>query len=241
MAAAKRKKSAKRSGWSGRLAGLALCAFFALGVITGLSGSGHRLASRVKGLLHLAARPTVQREGASATPRGTSAAIALVERGDGFYALDGTGGLRGPVEPSGEGDLPILSGATLTNADSARLLDFASVLVRAEAGLGLTISEMRVDDEDGATLYLDRPALALMIDFDHAATEIQRGARVLALWQGHRELLSALDLTVPGQVVARLRPAAFQAVRRPASPRAYRAPARAAVAARRTPEVTASR
>ena len=49
VAAAKRKKN-KRSAsqWGFRLAGIVLCAFFVLGVITGLSRPGRTLALRVQ-------------------------------------------------------------------------------------------------------------------------------------------------------------------------------------------------
>ena len=50
MAAAKKKKSESASGWSPRLAGVLLCAFFVLGVITGFSEAGRRVASRARDL-----------------------------------------------------------------------------------------------------------------------------------------------------------------------------------------------
>jgi hypothetical protein len=215
VAAAKKKKAAKGSGWSWRLAGFALCAFFALGVATGLSGGGHELARRVTGLLHLApqafrytARPTGFASPIIQGSPGNS--IALVERGDGFYALDSAGGLRGPVSPAAENDMPILSGAAMADASSARLFDYASILVRAEASLGAAISEMRCETDDGGILYLDRPPLSITIDFAEASLELERANRILALWRGHRDLLVAVDMTVPGQAVVSLRPAAFR-------------------------------
>lgn len=212
--AARRKKAVKGAGWSWRLAGFALCAFFALGVATGLSGGGRELALRVAALLRLMppARATLP-PASLATPlgrRSAGAGIALVERGDGFYALDAAGGLRGPVAPAAENDMPILSGAAVANAGATRLLDYASILVRAEASLGLAVSEMRTETGDDGVLYLDRPALPITIDFAHAPLELERAGRILAIWRGRRELLVALDMTVPGQAVARLRPAAFR-------------------------------
>jgi hypothetical protein len=50
VAAAKKKKSESASGWSPRLAGVLLCAFFVLGVITGFSEAGRRVASRARDL-----------------------------------------------------------------------------------------------------------------------------------------------------------------------------------------------
>ena len=57
----------------------------------------------------------------------------------------------------------------------------------------------------------------LRFDFAHAPVELERANRVLALWRGHRDLLVALDMTVPGQAVVRLRSAALRtAARAPA-------------------------
>jgi hypothetical protein len=247
VAAAKRKKAVSGSEWSWRLAGFALCAFFALGVATGLSGGGRQLASRVTALLGLprcaalppvagANAPTVGSEHSTANATGPAAgaALALVERADGFYALDASGGLRGPVAPAAENDMPIMSGAAVANASAARLLDYASILVRAEASLGRAISELRSEADDDGVLYLDRPPLPITIDFAHAPLELERADQILALWRGHRDLLAALDMTVPGQAVVRLRPAALRT--------AARAPVSVGRRGRNFgPEVTASR
>ena len=168
--------------------------------------------------------------------------MALVKRADGFYTLDAAGGLRGPVSPAAESDMPILSGAAIGSASGARLVSYASILVRAEAGLGAEISEMRLDRDDSAVLYLDRPAIPLTIDCDRADAEVAEAARILAIWRGHLELIAALDMTVPGQAVARLRPAAFEAIRRADAPRGVVALARRRGSEKRlSPEVTASR
>ena len=50
MVAARKKKSESASGWSPRLAGALLCAFFVLGVMTGFSEAGRRVALRAKNL-----------------------------------------------------------------------------------------------------------------------------------------------------------------------------------------------
>src|ERR1700689_2143124 len=50
VAAGRKKKSESASGWSPRLAGVLLCAFFVLGVITGFSEAGRRVASRARDL-----------------------------------------------------------------------------------------------------------------------------------------------------------------------------------------------
>ena len=101
------------------------------------------------------------------------------------------------------------------------------------------ISELRSEADDDGVLYLDRPALAIAIDFAHAPVELEHASQVLALWRGHRELLVALDMTVPGQAVARLRPAAFRIAGREQTAGALAA---ARCSGRNPgPEVTASR
>jgi hypothetical protein len=247
VVAAKRKKAKAKKGseWSWRLAGLALCAFFALGVTTGLSGSGHLFAQRAQFLFRLGTRLKRAALAPSAViptpPRPTGNSVALVKHVDGFYALDAAGDLRGPAAPTAEPDMPILSGAAVANASGMRLVEYAATLVRAEAGLGVEISEMRVDTDEGATLYLDRPALTITIEFAHAAAQVEEATRVLAIWRGHRDLLVALDMTVPGQAVARLRPAAFAAIRRGAAGRSAVTPDRRVARGKALPEVTASR
>ena len=63
MAAAKKKKSDSASGWSPRLAGVLLCAFFALGVMTGFSEAGRRVALRARNLFATWADRTLARLG----------------------------------------------------------------------------------------------------------------------------------------------------------------------------------
>ena len=135
--------------------------------------------------------------------------------------------------------MPILSGPGVAAAGAARLLDYASILVRAEASLGRSVSELRADSDENGVIYLDRPPLPIAIDFARAAVELERANQVLALWQGRRDLLVALDMTVPGQAVVRLRPSAL----RPLTARVGAAPVSTHRSNRRNfrPEVTASR
>jgi hypothetical protein len=225
VAAAKNKKRKGGAGWSWRLAGLALCLFFALGVVTGLSRAGRIFALRLEAILalwshqaHSAPIPTGYsnesmipvsfRAGAADTP------IALAERTDGFYALDSAGLLRGPVAPAMQGDLPILSGAWVENARGRQLLDHAATLIRSEAELSEVVSEMKVDTDGVAILFLDRPRIQLALALDDIPRELARAAQVLRLWQGHQQLIALLDLTASGQAVVRLKPAAQESARR---------------------------
>jgi hypothetical protein len=243
VAAAKRKKSKKTSDWSWRLAGIALCAFFALGVITGLSRSGRSLASRVETLLRML--PLTSRSALMPNlpipliSRGNAGAIALIKRTDGFYALDSDGSLRGPIAPTTEGDLPIVSGASILSASGEQLVSYVSLLVRSEATLGLTISEMRVDSDEIATLYLERPAVQITIDIVQAPDEIAHSMRILDLWRNHAEMLAAVDMTVPGQAIVRVRHAELLTAALDDQPRVASHYSKAH--AHTSPEVTATR
>jgi hypothetical protein len=63
VAAAKKKKTESASGWSPRLAGVLLCAFFVLGVMTGFSEAGRRVALRAKNIFTLWADRTLAKLG----------------------------------------------------------------------------------------------------------------------------------------------------------------------------------
>ena len=63
VVAARKKKQESASGWSPRLAGLLLCAFFVLGVMTGFSEAGRRVALRAKNLFQLWTDRTLARLG----------------------------------------------------------------------------------------------------------------------------------------------------------------------------------
>ena len=225
------------AGWSPRLGGLVVCAFFALGVMTGFSTAGRAIALRTcatlssyrnqimdslapartaaasypalltqwagrAGIYHRASHEP----GAAVLAAGDmrEGAIAIVERHDGFYELFSGGELRGPVSPGVQGDLPVLSGAALDNARGPQMVDYAAVLVRAEAQLSEIISEMRINDDATASLFLERERTEVVIDLDRATTELQRAIKVRQQWQGRENLIAALDLTTPGQAVVRL-------------------------------------
>ncbi len=234
VVAAKRKRISKTaaSHWGVRLAGVALCLFFALGVMTGLSRPGRAFAARVEAWLAPRAllersgiAPALFEQGAMAAP---AAAIALVERGDGFYLLDARGALRGPVAAAAQGDLPILSGAAVDRATPRQLLADAAAMVRAEAELNAVVSELRIGGDGVATAYLDRAPIGISFDLDRAGAELHRAARILGLWRGHERMIAAIDLTEEDAAVVRIRGAAADGGRRPGGARkvAYIDPAR---------------
>ncbi len=160
------------AGWNPRTAGLVLCAFFMLGVMTGFSATGRALTRRAitqanaltaraidsfaparavadrytEALRYFAARLGLIRAVAPEAPSGArrGGAVAIVERRDGFYALLADGELRGPVAPGQSSDLPVLSGAALETSHGSDMVADAAVVVRAEAELSKIISEMRI-------------------------------------------------------------------------------------------------
>jgi hypothetical protein len=213
----KRRKSAPSGQWGFRLAGIVLCAFFVLGLITGLSGPGHQLAQRIHALLALwphHSGSALIPDGFTTVPgtlsfKGDDNPVALVRRDDGFCLLDAAGDLRGPIVPEAQPDLPILSGDGVASADSATLVRDAAILVRAEAGLNHIVSEMAIESGGNTTLFLENPPASVIIDLDRGAAGIQRAARILNMWRGHERMLASIDLTGPDEAVVRLREGAF--------------------------------
>jgi hypothetical protein len=63
VAAGRKKKTESASGWSPRLAGVLLCAFFVLGAMTGFSEAGRRVALRASNLFHSWADRTLAKLG----------------------------------------------------------------------------------------------------------------------------------------------------------------------------------
>jgi len=215
VAARRRKAKKKGEHWGRRLGGLVVLAFFIFGMIAGVSAPGRSLFARLDGwsagvrtrLDFGLARLVATWTGGSvrAAAAGGGAPIVLVERWNGFYTLSEPGELNGPISPGAQGDLPILSGPAVASAGVDDLLEYATLLVRAEATLSVMISEMRVDNDGVATLYLNRTRTELAIDVDSAPLELRRAGEVLDRWHGREDLIAALDMTTPAQAVLRMR------------------------------------
>lgn len=213
------------------MVGIVLCAFFVFGVMTGFSTAGRALTLRCTNFfsaysaridrasapaspllkrLRDAARSIETHAGIASTPVAKLAgirkggAIVMVERHDGFYALFADGELEGPVSPNGEGDLPILSGDRVENSRGIELVGYAATMVRAEAELSHLVSEMSIDNDAVAALYLDGARTEVLIDLDNAPAEIKRANEVLEKWRGREPMIAALDMTMPGEAVVRL-------------------------------------
>ncbi len=230
---ARRSGNKTAAGWNPRLLGLVLCAFFVLGVMTGFSAAGRAFALRISDFIgSLAGRlPRTQAPSGSTSQwlndrlrwlhehfgidlagfrglqggaRSAGGAIALVERHDGFYALFADGELRGPVSPNAADDLPVLSGPRVENARGSDLVEFAAMMVRAEAALSHLISEMKVDKDGTASLYLERAHTMVVFDLDSMPAEMARAAEILGHWRDREQMISAIDLTTPGEAVVSL-------------------------------------
>jgi hypothetical protein len=213
--------------------GLVLCAFFVLGVITGFSAVGRTLAVRVsdffysltgrfprpassseflEGWLDRQVRLAELRWGINLSAfwrrpvytRPSGDPIAIVERHDGFYWLFADGELRGPVSPTSTDDLPILSGPAMENARGGELVEFAAVMVRAEAQLSHVVSEMTVADDGTASLYLDHARTTVIFDLDAVPLEMGRAAEILGRWHARQQMIAAIDMTTPGQAIVRM-------------------------------------
>jgi cell division protein FtsQ len=221
--AVRRRRHHGGGGWTWRLGGLALCLFFAFGYLSGLGTPRTAYARRALDIfkrykLKLFEQAALVRQlplgssGSQPERNQFAGAIAMVERRDGFYALFGTGELRGPVSASAEDNLPIISGAPLEAADSNELVEYASVLVRSEAILSELISEMQIGSGGETRLFLDDSRIEVVLDLDRAPLELEHAALVLRRWRGREAEVASLDMTTPGQAVMRLRADPAQAV-----------------------------
>ncbi len=196
--AAKRGKRTELSEWSKRLLGVVFCAFFGLGVLVG----GRMGVRRTSGWLEDGVRKMRDMVGGLAGQRGdqrpgsfAAASIALVRRGTKFYALAADGGLSGPASLSKEGDLPILSGAGIEGAPGPAMLDYAALIVRTEAALSQTVSELRAAPDGTVKVYLAASPTEVIVDSSKAASELERAAWVMRRWRGREKLIAALDVT----------------------------------------------
>jgi len=190
---------------------------------TGLSQAGRAFAARMQRTLlsywaemraTLAPwRDRATQSAALLAPVASSSgnAVALVERRDGFYALSAEGYLRGPVQPAREGDLAILSGRPVELAGPQELVRYAANLVHTEAELGEMVSEMRIDADGTAALFFDRSHIEVIVDLDAAPAELKRAAEVLGRLRASGQPVASLDMTTPGQAIARLHAAAPRA------------------------------
>lgn len=208
-------------GWSRRLMGVVLCAFFGLGVITGFSAPGRALTSSLVASarqpwerLTVALAPLRALAGGSTrlSPAlaASDGAVALIERTDGFYALYPSGYLRGPLSPQGLDDLPVLSGPGAASAPAQALVADAKIAVRAEARLSALVSEMRLAGDNTASLFIEGTRIEVVLRLDRANEELARAERVMKLWGGRKQWLAKLDLTVPGEAIVEPRSSLFE-------------------------------
>jgi len=195
--------------WGARLGGLVLLGFFALGIVVGVHATSTFSAlkdlsrwavvlDQTRLALHLGTRRVP-------SGRAPGEAVALIERPDGFYALDADGDARGPLSAGDADDLPVISGSGIESANVQRLLDCAALIVRAEAALSATISELRVERSGLVSMFLRGSRTEIDLDLDDASLELDRASLLFARWREHQELIALLDMTTPGEAVMRVR------------------------------------
>jgi hypothetical protein len=238
------RRSGEKTGWQPRTAGVVICAFFVLGVMTGFSTTGHQITMRavssvtaftdsIAATMHPASDAMMRSSSAirdrlrdskflDAAIRLLGRApivkltetetppIAMVRRGNDFYSLAEDGGLTGPIDPRTQVDLPILSGS-IDDASRVQMIAYAGVLVRAETILSQLVSEMRVHDDGTATLCLERERTELTIDLDNVPRELARSIDVMKQLSGREQMIAALDMTMPGEAIVKLRGAGLVA------------------------------
>jgi hypothetical protein len=96
----------------------------------------------------------------------------------------------------------------MENARGGELVEFAAVMVRAEAQLSHLVSEMSVDDDGTASLYLDHARTSVIFDLDAVPLEMGRAAEILGRWHDRQQMIAAIDMTTPGEAVVRMTEAA---------------------------------
>jgi hypothetical protein len=205
--ATKRSKRPELSEWSRRLLGVVLCTFFGLGVLVGARMGVQRtsgwLGDATRRARQLAAEWTQHERGQQASTFA-GASIALVRRGTKFYALTADGTLSGPTTTATEADLPVLSGPPIENAPGSALLDYAALIVRAEAALSQTVSELQVAPDGTVKIFLAASPTEVIVEPSKAASELARAGWVMRRWRGREKLIAALDVTMADAVAVRL-------------------------------------
>ncbi len=83
------------------------------------------------------------------------------------------------------------------------------------------VSEMRLDGDGEASLFLDRSRTQVVLDLGQMPLELDRAGTVLKRWHGHESAIASLDMTTPGQAVMRLRASRVRRARS-AAPQAER-------------------
>lgn len=134
--------------------------------------------------------------------------FAIASMGD-FRHVDERGQLLAPLSPEDTRDLPIITGLAGAHgrASSQVALPRIAFLLRRLQSSGTfgEISEVHVDPEYGVTLFPVDLRLALVLGWDEWPEKLANAKRVLDTWRGREAKLSAIDLTLPGSVIVRLK------------------------------------
>ena len=127
-----------------------------------------------------------------------------------LYYVDPEGFVFKEVREGDNSDFPLLTG--LQQAELASQSDPTRQKIREALRLSdlmasgsLSLSEIRFLPQGGVVLYAVTHPVALNMGWGDWEEKAQRLERVLALWKGRENRLSALDLSFRDQVVARIR------------------------------------
>jgi cell division protein FtsQ len=134
---------------------------------------------------------------------------AIVAMG-GLYYVDAYGVVFKEVGEGENVNFPMLTGLhpeelTASAPKFRRKVEDALRLSDLMAKDKHTLSEIHFDAGDRLVVYTIEYPMALHMGSGDWAEKLQRLERVLSLWQGNEERLSALDVSFRDQVVARLR------------------------------------
>ena len=138
---------------------------------------------------------------------------------DDLYYLDRNGESFGPLGPEHGRDYPIFTGVA-PDADGQRRWALRRALELLEASdLGLDISELHLDPEDGLVLFLSQPRVPMYLGWQAWERRLERAERVLATMSSPTKQPARIDLRFRDQVVVKLRePLQQPLVGRPAAP-----------------------
>lgn len=132
-----------------------------------------------------------------------------IAAGDEYRHVDERGQLLAPLTSEDTRDRPIITGlaGSYGRASAAVALPRIAFLLRrlqAADTLG-EISEVHVDAQHGVTIYPVDLKVALLLGWDDWPEKLDHAERVLDTWRGRESKLSAIDLTLPGSVIVRLK------------------------------------
>jgi cell division protein FtsQ len=134
--------------------------------------------------------------------------IAIV-RFDELYYVDRRGHVLGPLNREDSRNFPMITGleeGTQRAFAPVALPRTAQLLRWCERRRTINdLSEVHVDREAGITLFPADVNVAVELGWGRWTEKLNRSARVFAAWQERLDRLAAIDVSLPEQVIVRLR------------------------------------